>query len=114
MQLLFGKKISVLKADPCGACGERVGCNSIERTKCQVWVHRPRQVSLLSCRVVFDCRTCLGHNCSVEKKLPIKRGEDVLEEVEKFCYLDDVIICYGGASEAVSGKLVVCGRSSGS
>ena len=32
MQLLFGKKSSVSKADPCGvcgACGERVGCNSI-------------------------------------------------------------------------------------
>ena len=25
MQLLFGKKISVSKVDPCGVCGERVG-----------------------------------------------------------------------------------------
>ena len=29
MQLLFGKKGSVSKVDPCGVCGERVGCNSI-------------------------------------------------------------------------------------
>ena len=71
MQLLFGKKSSVLKVDPCGVCGERVDCNSIQCTKCQRWVHRrcsyvPRQVILLSCGDVFVCRTCLGHNCSVE------------------------------------------------
>ena len=51
------------------------------------------------------CRTCLGHNCSVEEKLEIKRGEEVLEEVEKFCYLGDMIGCYGGASKAVSSKI---------
>ena len=32
-------------------------------------------------------------------------GEDVLEEVEKFCYLGDVISCYGGACEAVSARI---------
>ena len=34
------------------------------------------------------------------EKLEFKRGEAVLEEVEQFCYLGDIIICYGGASEA--------------
>ena len=29
------------------------------------------------------CRTCLHHNCSVKEKLEFKRGEDVLEEVQK-------------------------------
>ena len=62
----------------------------------------PRQVSLLSCRDVFVCRTCLGHNCSVEEKVEFKRGEDVLEEVERFCYLSDMITCYDGTSKAVS------------
>ena len=71
MQLLFGKKSRVSKVDPCGVCGEWIGCNSIQCTKCQRWVHRPcsdvpTQVSLLSCRDVFVCRTCLGYNCSVE------------------------------------------------
>ena len=65
----------------------------------------PRQVSLLSCRDVFVCRTCIGHNCLVEEKLEFKRGEDVLEEVEKFCYLGVMISCYGGASEAVSARI---------
>ena len=31
MQLFFGKK-GVSKVDPCGVCGERVGCNSIQCT----------------------------------------------------------------------------------
>ena len=110
MQLLFGKKSRVSKMDLCGVCGERVGCNSIHCTKYQWWVHlhcsdRPRQVNLLACRDVFLCRLCLGHNCSVEKKLEFKRGEDVLEEMQKFCYLGDMISCYGGASEAVSARI---------
>ena len=29
----------------------------------------------------------------------------VLEEVEKFCYLGDMVSCYSGASEAVSGRI---------
>ena len=51
------------------------------------------------------CRTCLGHNCLVEEKLEFKRGEDVLEEVEGFCYLGDMISSYGGTSEAVSARI---------
>ena len=81
----------------------------VQCTKCQRWVHRRysdvrRQVSLLSCLDVFVCRTCLGHNCLVQE-LEFKRGDDVLEEVEEFCYLDDMISCYGGASETVSASV---------
>ena len=62
-------------------------------------------MSLLSCRDIFFCRTCLGHNCSVKEKLDFKSSEDVLEEVEEFCYLGDTISCYGEASEAVSARI---------
>ena len=77
-------KSSVSKVDPCCVCGEHVGCNSIQCTKRQRWVHRrcsdvPRQVSLVLSCDVFACRTCLGHNCLVEEKLEFKRGEDVLK-----------------------------------
>ena len=65
----------------------------------------PRQVILLSCWNVFVCRTCLGHNCLVGEKLEFKKGEDVLEEVGKFCYLGDMFSRYGGASEAVSARI---------
>ena len=102
MQLLFGKK-SVLKVDFCGVCDQRIGFNSVQCTSCHSLVHRccsdgTKQVSLLSCRDVFVCRTCLGHNCSVEK-LEFKRGKNVLEKMEKFCYLGDMISCSVGASE---------------
>ena len=33
VQLLFGKKSCVSKMDPCSACGEQVGCNSVQCTK---------------------------------------------------------------------------------
>ena len=110
MQLSFGKKSSVSKVDPCGVCGERVGCNSIQCMKCERWIHRrcsdvPRQLSLVLCRDIFVCRTCLCHNCSVVEKREFKTGEDVLEEVEKFCYLGDMISCFSGASEAVSARI---------
>ena len=65
----------------------------------------PRQVSLVSCYDVFVCRTCLVYNCSVEEKFEFKKGEDVLEEVDKFYYLGDMISCYGGASEAVKARI---------
>ena len=64
----------------------------------------PRQVHLLLCHDVSVCGTCLVHNCSAEEKFEFKRGEDVLEEVEKFCYLID-ISCYGGTSETVSARI---------
>ena len=38
-------------------------------------------------------------------KLEFKRGGNVLEEVEKFCYLGDMISCYGGASDSVSARI---------
>ena len=62
-------------------------------------------MSLLLCRHVFICRTCLGYNCSVEEKLEFKSGKGVLEEVEQFCFLGDMISCYSGASEAVSARI---------
>lgn len=72
-QVLFGKKCRILKMDSCGVSGERAGRNSIKCAKCQGWVHRcsdvPRHLSLLSCRNVLVCRTCLGYNCTVEVKV---------------------------------------------
>ena len=51
------------------------------------------------------CTARLGHNCAEEEKLEFKRGEDVLEEAERFCYLGDMISFYDGASEAVSARI---------
>ena len=48
---------------------------------------------------------CLGHNCSVKEKVEFEKGEDVLEEMEKFCYLGDMFSSNSGASEAVSARI---------
>ena len=77
--------------DLCSVCGEWVGYNFLQCIKIQRWVlrlcsHVPRQVSLQSYWDFFVCRRCLGYSCSIEKVLEFKRSEDVLEEVEKFCY----------------------------
>ena len=37
--------------------------------------------------------------------LEFKTCEDVLEEVEKICYLGDMISCYGRVSEAASARI---------
>ena len=110
IQLIFGKESSVSEVDPCGAPAERVGCNCIQCAKCQRWTHRrcsdvSGQVSIPPCQNLFVYRACLSRNCSVEEKLDFQRGKDVLEEVEKFCHLADMISCYGGVSEAVSANI---------
>ena len=51
MQLLFGKKSSVLKAD---LCCERFGCNSVQCTKCQRWVHRRWSDSTIMLRCLLS------------------------------------------------------------
>ena len=53
----------------------------------------------------YHCRTRLGHNCAVEEKLEFQGSEDVLEEMEKFFYLVDMISCYGGAFVTVSARI---------
>ena len=65
----------------------------------------PRQVNLLSRPDAFICRACFSHNCVVEEKLQLKRSKNVLEEVEKFCYLGNMIGCHDGASEVVSARI---------
>ena len=49
-----------------------------------------RRVCYLVIMCLF-CKTCLAQNCSVEEMLELKQGEDVLEKVEKFCYLGYMI-----------------------
>ena len=99
----------ILKVDPCDVCGERVGRNPNWYTKCQKQVHRrcsdaPARVSLLSGQDLFVCRTSLGHYCSVKEKAEFKKGGDILEELEKFCYFGDMFSSYGEASEVVKAR----------
>ena len=46
-----------------------------------------------------------------KEKVQFKSSEDVLEEVEKFCYFNGMFICYDRASEAVSARIGSARRS---
>ena len=64
----------------------------------------PRQVNLLTCQDVFDvfaCSMCLSHKCSIKKKVILKRDEDVLGEVKKFCYFGGIFSSYSTATAIV-------------
>ena len=77
MQLLFGKKRSVSKVILVVSVvsGLVVILFNVRNVRGGfiVVVHMSRQVSQLSCWDIFVCRTCLGHNCSVEEKLEFKK-----------------------------------------
>ena len=65
----------------------------------------PREV-FFCCFEAEGCPRIFGHNCSVEEKVEFKRGENVFEEMEKFCYLGNMISCYSEASEAMNARIV--------
>ena len=69
------------------------------------WVHFHVRMSLTAEHV-------FGHNHLVEKKLQFMGGEDVLEEVEKFCYLVIWLVVMAEHLRQWVQELVVRGRSS--
>ena len=47
-------------------------------------------VSLSSCQNVDISKISVRHQSSVKDKLELKKGDDILKEVETFCYLGDM------------------------
>ena len=89
---------------PCGVCRKGVGRNSIMCTKCKKWVHQ--RCSGVSGRLElvkdFRCKTCESGGSLVQTGEGRVRnfGVGKLEQVNKFCYLGDMIGEGGGAEEA--------------
>lgn len=96
---------------PCGVCKQGVGTNSILCSKCKKWIHK--KCSNIKGRLKQDphykCPVCADENLrdkNVENKLQIKVKTDVmLDCVENFCYLGDVIGARGGADEACRNRV---------
>jgi len=86
-----------------------VGRNSIQCTKCLSWIHRKCsgvKGSLVKVCASFVCRTCL---CPLVKResdacVEIDDGS-VVERVDKFCYLGDMLCVEGGADTAIRSRL---------
>jgi hypothetical protein len=91
---------------PCKICKKGVGRNSIMCTICKKWVHKKCSgvKGRLKEGIWFECSACLNHEASGAKPAEMKEmriGQDtVLECVDKFCYLGDMIGSGGGAEQA--------------
>ena len=85
---------------PCSVCSKGVGSNSIQCTKCKLWVHaRCSHIKgNLSKAKDFTCSSCLNpppKACDEEEK--ITTGSSQYGVVQQFCYLGDMISAGGGA-----------------
>ena len=94
---------------PCSICRKDVGRNSIQGKACKKWVHK--KCSGLKCKlgtvVDFECKKCSEPvKMKLDEKSPFSlRSGYVLECVDKFCYLGDMIGSGGGAVEAVRNRV---------
>ena len=88
---------------PCSVCRKGVGSNSIQCSKCKMWVHKRCSglKSRLKVQLDFVCVPCKSPGDKRTGNKYISLGQDVkFECVEEFCYLGDMIGAGGGAGEA--------------
>ena len=92
----------------CGVCGRGVGSNSIQRISCQKWVHKKCsgiKGSMYKVMRSFICRACLNPVISTgDTSVDIGVSAN-LEEVDKFCYLGDMLNVDGDADAAVESRI---------
>ena len=104
--MVTGKRNEVIRSGryPCGVCGRGVGQNSILCTTCRLWCHkRCSGLARLGGNPNFLCSTCagLGDRSVEEESDDIHIGGEVIEEVEEFCYLGDLLDREGGVEREV-------------
>ena len=89
---------------PCGVCKTGVGSNTVLRGMCGKWIHQKCSVTKTKLRnnVGFKCVTCVTVRQDMLGKMHeiALRPGSILEVVDKFCYLGDMIGAGGGAEEA--------------
>ena len=96
---------------PCGVCGRGVGANSILCSECGKWVHK-RCSGLQSVILARDyvCPTCIrrrqGHPTHIDDSIVLGSADnEVVEEVESFCYLGSIVDREGGVERAVRARV---------
>ena len=95
---------------PCAVCRMGVGRSSIRCSKCNLWVHYKKCSGLktLSEDLSYECPRCRG----VPGKRPVdgrpfkevEVGDCVLEAVDRFCYLGDMLSAGGGCMAAATAR----------
>jgi len=93
---------------PCGVCSRGVGNNSIQRTRCQKWVHRI--CSGIKCSMFKVMKTFIWRGCVIPVTGTGCTSVDIgvnanLELMDKFCYLGDMLSVDGVADAAVENRI---------
>ena len=93
---------------PCAVCRTGVGRSSIWCSKCNLWVHYKKCSGLktLSEDLSYECPRCRGvPGVRPVDGRPFKEVEvGVLEAVDRFCYLGDMLIAGGGCMAAATAR----------
>ena len=93
-----------------GCCGKGVESNSILCTECKSWCHKrcsglKRLVGVQN----FKCPVCKKDKMRKEKRYGTTLGGQI-EEVQKFCYLGDVLDCEAGVEKTVRARVSAAWR----
>ena len=95
---------------PCAVCRTGVGRSSIRCSKCHLWVHYKKCSGLktLSDDLSYECPRCRGvPGVRPVDGRPFKEVEVsdcVLEAVDRFCYLGDMLSAGGGCMAAATAR----------
>ena len=95
---------------PCAVCRTGVGRSSIPCSKCNLWVHYKKCSGLktLSDDLSYECPRCRGvPGVRPVDGRPFKEvevGDCVLEAVDRFCYLGDMLSAGGGCMAAATAR----------
>ena len=109
--LISGVGLDVLKDTekfPYAICRSGVGNNSIQCSRCKLWVHK--RCSSLKGRLVhntlYACPRCLGNACPIDGRPTTLVDIDgsPLEVIPTFPYLGDTLNAGGGCDSAIAGR----------
>ena len=116
MFMASGLELDVLKDSgkyPCAVCRTGVGLASILGSVCKHWVHKKCSgLKKLDLNPEYVCRRCKGDPgvCPIDGRpfLKVQVGESELDNVDRFCYLGDMISAGGGCMTAAIAR---CGSA---
>ena len=95
---------------PCAVCCTGVGRSSIRCSKCNLWVHYKKCSGLktLSEDLSYECPRCRAvpgiRPVDGRPFKEVKVGDCVLEAVDRFCYLGDMLSAGGGCMAAATAR----------
>jgi len=100
------QKVKVVRW-PCGVCRKGVGSNSLQCNSCQKWVHKKCsgiKSTVSKVAKSFVCRGCLNPVTSAGRTSVDIGASVMLELVDKFCYLGDMLSVDGDADAAMEAR----------